>query len=284
MENKALDCYHKLLKEGYPEKSAQRLRLAEGEYDAREYVRNHLFNFQVNPPVVNGLLPKHIERLLGEEEAGPFLPRAHVAELGGAHPPRAKEVFTKGYAYVFLMDEVIAHIGNYLNDEPLEYINRVVQRVIDFKLILGSMPEKFTPSNDLVIRGATTYDKVRISYEPMKGLITATLGDIPLVDFGYDDDIDGINVELLRVPDYLTFFFLLELAQNYYHYSKESNQGDITHYFLNEFFYVVDLAKDVYDEEYEAKDECRAQIKTEPSYFYGTIVPYISLRRKDYEV
>lgn len=102
------------------------------------------------------------------------------------------------------------------------------------------------------------------------------------MDFGYDDDIDGIDVELLRVPDYLTFFFLLELAQNYYHYSKESNQEDITHYFLSEFFYIVDLAKDVYDEEYEARDEYKVQ--SEPSYFYGTIVPYISLRRKDYEV
>lgn len=71
MENKALDCYHKLLEEGYPERAAQRLRLVEGEYDAMEYVRNHLFNFQVNPPVVEGLLQNTSSACLAKKRQVP---------------------------------------------------------------------------------------------------------------------------------------------------------------------------------------------------------------------
>lgn len=258
-ENLVLKIYDELLEKGFPEKIIQEYELVDSLEEAHNIVEDRLHTINISRPMMNILFSKHFERVVGTREWKEFLP-----------PDKSPIVSTE---YVFLTKDIIVYIGEFLSNDRPEYVRKVVEAVIIFMVLAWAFPMNFTPSNDLVIRGSSERDKVRIAFDPMKRLNVATLGDAPIIDFGYDDE------ELLRtefhVAEYLEFFFLLELAKNYYNY-KEDIQGDNFSHYLNELLYIIAVAKDAYDEECEDKS-------ASAFYFFAYVVPYISLRLKDYE-
>ena len=258
-ENLALKIYDELLENGFPEKIIQEYELADTLEEARNIAKDRLHSLNIDRPMMDILFSKHFERVVGTSEWKDFLP--------------SDKSSTISREYEFPTKDIIAYIGEFLSDDQPQYVRKVVEAVIIFMVLVWAFPMTFTPSNDLVVRGSSERDKVRIAFDPMKRLNVATLGDAPIIDFGYDD------VKLPRpdffVAEYLEFFFLLEIAKNYYNY-KEDIQGDNFDHYLNELLYIIAVAKDAYDEECEAKS-------ASAFYFFAYVVPYISLRLKDYE-
>lgn len=261
-ENLALKIYDELLENGFPEKIIQEYDLADSLEKAHDVAEAVLHAINIDRPMMNILFSKHFERVVGTSEWKDFLPSNKA--------PLVSEEYDE---YGFLTKDIIAYIGEFLSNDRPEYVRKVVEAVIAFMVLAWAFPMNFTPSNDLVIRGSSERDKVRIAFDPMKRLNVATLGDAPVIDFGYDDVELGTTE--FHVVEYLEFFFLLEVAKNYYNY-KEGIQGDNFGHYLNELLYVIAVAKDAYDEECEDKS-------ASAFYFFAYVVPYISLRIKDYE-